>query len=556
MKKVLLGLLALVSVSGFSQEKTIDKIIDRVSSLELTSETKAVYVYDITDFGAVSGDDICDVSAIQAAIDSAYSTIVLNAQHQFYPGGHAGTVYIPQGAWTVDTSITLRSYITVEVEKTAMIRSTYQGPVYTTPGHNADGGACYAFGVTGGYYIGPRTTDTDSYGQDNSKLIYLKSDSDEGREGVSAGFFNDISAGQFDKAIHLENFNNGWSADIRFDNVYLDRCRVYVDNGNAGGNSFSNFTIQPSSTFDEDTLIIVTSINNSFTNTQVWDFRESDSIIAVYTSGLYNIFQIGGIHQSYCVDVGHENKFLTMSGAYFGDISSNDISDAAAPSNLNFNKKLSGDPTYDVPIYKRLGEIKFRGWHTDAFYTGATIDAYTNAATGAGDMPTMLRFQTSADGSATPVNRMLIYQDGTIELDTTILPITDADADLGTPTRGFRDLNLARNINQDAGGDYISAFLSTGTITAGTGITTAMLSRFMYHNTASAIDITANPQIADGSSGQVITIVGSSDTNTLTLDDGTGLFLSAQMVLGVGDAITLVFNATLDGWVEVSRSNN
>jgi len=98
---------------------------------------------------------------------------------------------------------------------------------------------------------------------------------------------------------------------------------------------------------------------------------------------------------------------------------------------------------------------------------------------------------------------------------------------------------------------------STGDITAGTGITTSMCARFVYYNGSAAVDITANPQIADSYyDGKVITIIGSSDVNTLTLDDGTGLALTAQCVLGAGDTITLIYVTALDLWVEVSRANN
>ena len=83
-----------------------------------------------------------------------------------------------------------------------------------------------------------------------------------------------------------------------------------------------------------------------------------------------------------------------------------------------------------------------------------------------------------------------------------------------------------------------------------------MLNPQMVYSGSSAVDISANPQIADGYDGQEITIIGSSDTNTLTLDDGDGLILSGQCVLGVGDAITLTYNKTFDYWIEISRSNN
>jgi len=96
----------------------------------------------------------------------------------------------------------------------------------------------------------------------------------------------------------------------------------------------------------------------------------------------------------------------------------------------------------------------------------------------------------------------------------------------------------------------------TGTVSAATGITAAMLSRMIYFNTAAAINITANPQIANGANGQIITIIGSSDTNTLTLDDTDGLRLTGQCILGIGDNITLLYEGTIGDWIEISRSNN
>lgn len=73
-----------------------------------------------------------------------------------------------------------------------------------------------------------------------------------------------------------------------------------------------------------------------------------------------------------------------------------------------------------------------------------------------------------------------------------------------------------------------------------------------------AIDITADPQIIDGVDGQVIVLIGTDDTETLTLEDGTGLQLAggSSFVMGIGDIITLIYCAWLDLWVEISRSNN
>lgn len=109
----------------------------------------------------------------------------------------------------------------------------------------------------------------------------------------------------------------------------------------------------------------------------------------------------------------------------------------------------------------------------------------------------------------------------------------------------------------DAGTPIAYTPWSTGNVAAGTGITADMQSGCTYYNGGSAIDITAVPQIAAGyKDGTKMILVGSSDTNTLTLDDGNGLILSAQCVLGAGDSITLIYISALSGWVEVSRSNN
>ena len=125
--------------------------------------------------------------------------------------------------------------------------------------------------------------------------------------------------------------------------------------------------------------------------------------------------------------------------------------------------------------------------------------------------------------------------------------------DAGTTTTVFN--NYSSTISSKVY-DKVGNMLNTGTITDATGITVAMLNEFMYYDEAAATDISSNPQIVDGRNGQRITIIGSSDVNTLTLDDGTGLALTGQCVLGSGDSITLAYSSGLDIWVEISRSNN
>ena len=71
-----------------------------------------------------------------------------------------------------------------------------------------------------------------------------------------------------------------------------------------------------------------------------------------------------------------------------------------------------------------------------------------------------------------------------------------------------------------------------------------------------AIDITANPQIAAGSNGDILCLKGNSDVNTLTIDNGTGVVLTGgvSFVLRNNDTLVLAYNGT--NWVENSRSEN
>lgn len=148
---------------------------------------------------------------------------------------------------------------------------------------------------------------------------------------------------------------------------------------------------------------------------------------------------------------------------------------------------------------------------------------------------------------------------------TAVLPATTSIGNVSSTEISYLD-NASSNIQAQLDdtvlfttediNDLIYTTAATGTVVAGAGITAGMLSRIMYFNTAAAIDISVDPQIANGTSGQVITIVGSSDTNTLTLDDGAGLRLSGQCILGIGDTITLLYEGTIGDWVEICRSNN
>jgi len=73
-----------------------------------------------------------------------------------------------------------------------------------------------------------------------------------------------------------------------------------------------------------------------------------------------------------------------------------------------------------------------------------------------------------------------------------------------------------------------------------------------------ATDITADPQISAGQNGDILTIHGTSDTNYIKLENGTGIELKGgeSFTIGNNDVITLVYDSTKSKWVETSRQKN
>lgn len=69
------------------------------------------------------------------------------------------------------------------------------------------------------------------------------------------------------------------------------------------------------------------------------------------------------------------------------------------------------------------------------------------------------------------------------------------------------------------------------------------------------IDITANPQISAGKDGERLMVEGESNTDTVKLDNGTGLHLhNGSIILGKHDNISFYYDAAEAEWEEVARS--
>ena len=120
------------------------------------------------------------------------------------------------------------------------------------------------------------------------------------------------------------------------------------------------------------------------------------------------------------------------------------------------------------------GRLFFRGYHTNGFYSSSIIRGFINGANGTNDMPGTLQFSTSADGSATPTERMRINPDGQVSFGTSspvagsrIFTLASASTPYGIQTQNDATtgtMYVARFLNNGAG--EIGSIKTSNSVTA------------------------------------------------------------------------------------------
>lgn len=131
--------------------------------------------------------------------------------------------------------------------------------------------------------------------------------------------------------------------------------------------------------------------------------------------------------------------------------------------------------------------------------------------------------------------------------------------DASTDRVGIR--NGSPRTNLDINGSV--AFVAhTHDLVAGTGVPASITNRnrvvyLQNSGSACSVDITANPQIAAGVDGQIITLVGLYTNEEVLLEDGDGLALNNNysFTLKAKDTITFIYSSAFSEWVEVTRNN-
>ena len=164
------------------------------------------------------------------------------------------------------------------------------------------------------------------------------------------------------------------------------------------------------------------------------------------------------------------------------------------------------------------------------------------------------------------------------------LPVANGGTGLGTLTSGnviigagtssptFVAPGTSGNVLTSNGSTWVSQAASssaptvTGSFASGTSITavggisfaggSANTSINYIVGSGGAVTVTASPQISVGSvAGQMLTLIGTSATNTVKLQDGTGLALNGPWTGGLSSSISLIWDSGASVWREISRNN-
>lgn len=519
MKKILI--IFLLALFGVAQGQTFSTL--------LKAKTNE---FNILDYGATNGGTVEDATAIQNAINDATSYI-----DESEDGG--ATVLIPSGIWYINKPDTLKSNIHIKIDKNAQFRfpSSYAGAMWV----NDTTKLLVRCTVEGGRFYEP-----------NNTFTFAKLYSSQLSNYVMFVRFKDNYVERANIVFDLRTFGDGWINGNVFDNIVgwcpVEFLKMVGSENNSGmdGNIFSNCQVQPYNGVTTHAIHDLAGSYNLFSNFVMWDADAFSVGINITDDAAYNTI-IGSLIA--------KNKYINTTPTNYNlCISDGQILSGYEIFNSDNDTTLLGDDIVNMEGGKIYApdQIIIHGESAvkdtiNKLVVSHNSDAGTSG-TPAGDIAIQLKSYAAYPDDYKSAN-------SSVRIMSRNQAATNYGSYLYLQTHGTGSSESyvdAQVIDPYGGVSY--NVINTGGL--GTSIASDNLARIIYYNGGAAVDLSDNPQIAAGRNGQIITIIGSSDTNTLTLDDGTGLFLSAQFVMGAGDSITLVYSTGLGGWVETSRSNN
>jgi len=180
---------------------------------------------------------------------------------------------------------------------------------------------------------------------------------------------------------------------------------------------------------------------------------------------------------------------------------------------------LNNNMTESIISGRELGQIYFTGDDPVQGSIGFRFKVEATGAWSTDNFPTMLTAWTGQTGSGQGLQIMQMDENG-IHI-------------------GSKPLNLTP---------------TSETVSAVGGITPAS-SVMSITGDGGAIDITANPQIAAGTAdGQLLILRGTSDSNTVQIDNENGVHVHGRAILRDHDQLTLMYHSGDSAWEEVSRN--
>ncbi len=204
---------------------------------------------------------------------------------------------------------------------------------------------------------------------------------------------------------------------------------------------------------------------------------------------------------------------------------------------------------------------------TSAQYANELRFGIGNSGDGAGNTGAICLIQVYKASSSAIVNRPLFQINNGLS-GTNVLYI-DASGYLYSPKLGgsakcivTSDASTGKFDTISISNIFVPSLSTTQDIVAANGITATQVANYssihIQSSTAGNCDISANPQIAAGTDGQILYFIGEHDTKTVQFDDGNGLQTAAgaSRTLGLGDIFVVMYNAANTVWREISYSDN
>ena len=146
----------------------------------------------------------------------------------------------------------------------------------------------------------------------------------------------------------------------------------------------------------------------------------------------------------------------------------------------------------------------------------------------------------------------------TLHADTVLVPIVD-EIDWGAEVSAFL-ATLIEDLHaiswQDAAGNVFSKMSVTTTTFAASATLTPDTNIYRVSGTSAAVTMDATTSITDGEvDGQLLLMVGTSDTNTVTILDAKNTKQNGNVTLKAGHEIEYWWDSTGSVWQERTRNN-